>query len=203
VADEPIHGQTQIAGPAAAQDEALEKNRVRLLELIDDIPPDSDKRSDTALMRAQELIAAASFTAADLSKMLALQPRLREGCSTVLADLAAIWRVQAQLVSDIGSVFDKTGKLSEDSIVSCLFRHAASQFAREAVTSFGERLLGHCHSQPRQSLGTEIVNRAEAPKRSNLLAMIGALAVAAYAYYDTDRIGQQAIEFFTKEFELT
>jgi hypothetical protein len=35
-----------------------------------------------------------------------------------------------------------------------------------------------------------------------LLPAIGALAVAGYAYYDTEQVGQTAIEFFTKDIEF-
>jgi hypothetical protein len=78
-----------------------------------------------------------------------------------------------------------------------LFRHAAAQFARELVTGIGERLrVGRA---PAHKIGTEIVPRQ---RRSGLLPMIGAVAVAAFAYYDTDRIGQGAIEFFSKEIDL-
>jgi uncharacterized protein (DUF697 family) len=204
VADEPTSRQPFMIGrDAVGEDGALEANRARLLELIDDIPPSADKRRDNALMCARELIARASFRAADISKMLALQPESTE-CSTLLADLAAIWRVQAQLVAEIGRVFGKSGQLTEKSIISCLFRHAAAQFAREVVTGLGERLLVQCGSQrARPDAGTEIVPRVARQRSSRLLPIIGAVIVAAYAYYDTDRIGQEAIEFFTKEIELT
>jgi hypothetical protein len=185
------------------EDEALETNHARLLELIDDVPPSTDTRRNNALIRARELIAGASFRAADISKMLALEPESTEG-STLLADLTAIWRVQAQLVADIGRVFGKSGQLTEESIVSCLFRHGAAQFAREVVTGLGERWLVQCGSQrARPNTGNEIVPRVARQRSSRLLPIIGAAAVAAYAYYDTDRIGQEAIEFFTKEIELT
>jgi hypothetical protein len=35
-----------------------------------------------------------------------------------------------------------------------------------------------------------------------MLPFVGALAVAGYAYYDTDQVGQTAIEFFRNEIEF-
>jgi hypothetical protein len=35
------------------------------------------------------------------------------------------------------------------------------------------------------------------------LPAIGALAVAGYAYYDTEQVGHTAIEFFSKDMELS
>jgi hypothetical protein len=202
VIDEPISRQPPMIRPdAVREDEALEINCSGLMELTDDIPPSADK-GRTALLRARELVAGASFRAADISKLLALQPESM-GSSILLNDLAAIWRVQAQLVADIGTVFGKSGKLSEESVISCLLRHAAAQFAREVVTGIGEKLLVHRRSQqPSQSAGSEIVPRGARQRSSRLLPIMGAIAVAAYAYYDTNRLGQEAIDFFIKEIEL-
>jgi hypothetical protein len=187
---------TQTRGALVEGDETVTTRSVSVRELINDIPLSTENRTSNALLRARELIAGASRRAADLSKGLALQPE-NSACTNLFADLAAIWRVQAQLVTDIGTVFGKSGKLTEDSIIYCLFRHAAAQFACEIVTGLGERLIGE--RGPRQRRGTEIVPRQ---RSSRLLPVIGAVAVAAYAYYDTDRIGQHAIEFFSKEIDL-
>lgn len=203
MADEPISRSAPMIRPDhTREDEELETNRARLPALIDDIQPSIDKGATNALMRARELISGASFRAADISRMLALEPASTTS-PALLADLAAIWRVQAQLVGDVGRVFGQSGKLAEESIVSCLFRHAAAQFAREVATALGERLLvPRCSQRPRQNTGSEIVPRVARQKSSRLLPIIGAVAVAAYAYYDTGRIGQEAIEFFTKEIDL-
>jgi hypothetical protein len=53
-----------------------------------------------------------------------------------------------------------------------------------------------------ESIGIRIVHRVARGGLWRLLPAIGALAVAGYAYYDTDQVGQTAIEFFSKDIEL-
>ena len=50
--------------------------------------------------------------------------------------------------------------------------------------------------------GIKLVQRVARGGLWRLLPAIGALAVAAYAYYDTEQVGQTAIEFFRKDIEL-
>jgi hypothetical protein len=53
-----------------------------------------------------------------------------------------------------------------------------------------------------QGIGIRLVHRVARRGLWRLLPAIGALAVAGYAYYDTEQVGQTAIEFFSKEIEL-
>jgi hypothetical protein len=53
-----------------------------------------------------------------------------------------------------------------------------------------------------ESIGVRLVHRVARGGLWRLLPAIGALAVAGYAYYDTEQVGQTAIEFFSKEIEL-
>jgi len=111
------------------------------------------------------------------------------------------------MVADIGTVFGKKGKLTEESMIYCLFRHAAAQVVRDLVTRMGERVVVR-HASLRmaesvlESIGVRLVHRVARAGLWRLLPAIGALAVAGYAYYDTEQVGQTAIEFFSKEIEL-
>jgi len=58
-----------------------------------------------------------------------------------LPDLYAIWRVQAQLVSDIAAVYSKTVFLTKETMLFSLFRHAAAQAVRDLIVRTGERVL--------------------------------------------------------------
>jgi uncharacterized protein (DUF697 family) len=191
---------------AAQENELLEKLFTVLFKVINDIPASAEKRSSDAVLRARKLIGEASLRAAAISGALAL-PTGPLGWFTVLPDLAAIWRLQAQLVADIGAVFGKRGKLTEESIIYCLFRHAAAQAVRDLVTRMGERVVVQRVSvrmaeNVLQRIGVKLVHRVARRGLWRLLPAIGALAVAGYAYYDTDQVGQTAIEFFNKDIEF-
>ncbi|HXL09290.1 MAG TPA: hypothetical protein VN966_03640, partial [Candidatus Bathyarchaeia archaeon] len=53
-----------------------------------------------------------------------------------------------------------------------------------------------------ESIGIKIIQRVARGGLWRLLPAIGALAVAGYAYYDTEQVGQTAIEFFSKDIEF-
>jgi hypothetical protein len=191
---------------ALQERELLDKLFRILFKVIHEIPASTEKETSEALIRSRKLISEASFKAAAISGALAL-PSGPFGWFTILPDLAAIWRLQAQMVADIGGAFGKKGKLTEESMIYCLFRHAAAQVVRDLVTRMGERVVVQRGSlrvaeNVLESIGIKLVHRIARGGLWRLLPAIGALAVAAYAYYDTDQVGQTAIEFFSKDIEL-
>ena len=207
MSNEPTYMHNPIISKGAAQEnELLEKLFTILFKVINEIPSSAEKRSSDGVLRARKLTAEASLRAAAISGALAL-PTGPLGWLTILPDLAAIWRLQAQLVADIGAVFGKRGKLTEESIIYCLFRHAAAQAVRDLVTRMGERLVLQRFSlrvaeNVLHRIGVKVVHRVARRGLWRLLPAIGALAVAGYAYYDTEQVGQTAIEFFTEDIEL-
>lgn len=191
---------------AAQKIDLLEKLFTVLFKVIHEVPSSVETQSSDALLRARKLTAEASFRAAAISGALAL-PTGPLGWLTILPDLAAIWRVQAQLVADIAAVFGKRGNLTQESIIYCLFRHAAAQAVRDLVTRMGERLVVQRVSvrvsrDVLGRIGVKLVYRVGRRRLWQFLPAIGALAVAGYAYYDTEQVGQTAVEFFAKDIEF-
>jgi EcsC protein family len=191
---------------ALQERELLDKLFRILFKVIHEIPTSTEKETSEALIRSRKLISEASFKAAAISGALAL-PSGPLGWLTILPDLAAIWRLQAQMVADIGGAFGKKGKLTEESMIYCLFRHATAQVVRDLVTRMGERVVVQRGSlrvaeNVLESIGIKLIHRVARGGLWRLLPAIGALAVAGYAYYDTEQVGQTAIEFFSKDIEL-
>src|SRR5450432_2395441 len=91
-------------------------------------------------LAARKLARKAARRAAALSGTLALPPGAL-GMLTVIPDLIAIWRLQAQLVADIAGLYGKDLQLTRTHMVYCLFRHAATQLARDVVVRTGQRLV--------------------------------------------------------------
>src|SRR5262249_15311960 len=191
---------------ALQERELLDKLFRILFKVIHEIPTSTEKETSEAQMRSRKLVSDASFKAAAISGALAL-PAGPLGWLTILPDLAAIWRLQAQMVADIGAVFGKKGKLTEESMIYCLFRHAAVQVMRDLVTRMGERVIVRRASLQMaesvlEGIGIRIVHRVARGGLWRLLPAIGALAGARYAHYDTEQVGQTAIDFFSKDIEL-
>ena len=111
------------------------------------------------------------------------------------------------MVADIGAVFGKQGNLTEESMIYCLFRHATAQAMRDLVARMGERVIvqrGSLRAAENvlESIGIKLVHRVARRGLWRLLPAIGALAVASYALYDTEQVGQTAIDFFSQDMEL-
>jgi hypothetical protein len=53
-----------------------------------------------------------------------------------------------------------------------------------------------------ESIGIRLVHRVARGGLWRLLPAIGALAVAGYAYYDTEQVGQTAVEFFSRDIDF-
>ena len=181
----------------------VQRTRDALLELISRVPASSEDRVVDAATRARTLTTTAALKAATISGSLALPPGPL-GLVTVLPDLYAVWRVQAKLVSDIAAVYGQTAFLSQESMAWCLFRHAAAQAVRDVVTRIGERVVVNGTSLRALEtiltrLGVVTTQRLLQKGAACFIPMVGALGVAAYAYYDTGQVGHTAIDLFGRE----
>ena len=173
----------------------------RVVDAIEDVVmgvPKSNERSvkdpDAA---ARKLARKAATRAAALSGALALPPGVF-GMLTVLPDLVAIWRIQAQLVADIAGLYGKDMQLTRTHMLYCLFRHAASQLTRDFVVRAGERfvvrqLSGGALRSVLTSVGISVTQRVAGTAASRWLPVVGAAAVAGYAYFDTLQVAKTAV----------
>jgi len=152
------------------------------------------KPGEAALALARK----AAARAAALSGTLALPPGLL-GMLTVLPDLIAIWRIQAQMVADIAGLYGRDMQLTRTHMLYCLFRHAASHATRDFVVRAGQRFIIHQLSggalrSVLTSIGISVTQRIAGTAASRWLPIVGAAAVAAYAYYDTLQVAKTAIK---------
>ena len=158
-------------------------------DIVARVPATREGKADDPAAAARTLARKAAARAAALSGALALPPGVL-GLMTVLPDLVAIWRIQAQLVSDISGLYGKQMELTRTHMLYCLFRHAASQLARDVAVRAGERLVIRQLSSGAlrsvlSSIGISVTQRIAGTAASRWLPIVGAAAVAGYAYFDT------------------
>ena len=178
----------------------------KLLDVIVHVPATAEPASETPKARCRAIIRGAALKTAGTSGTLALPPG-PWGMLTVLPDLVAIWKIQAQMVADIAGAYGQTAVLSQEQMLYCLFRQTASQAVRDLVVRIGDRLairrapLRVIQRALRQ-IGLKMAQRLAGRTVSRWLPVVGALGVAAYAYRDTMRVGHTAIELFSSEVAL-
>jgi uncharacterized protein (DUF697 family) len=161
------------------------------------VPASREHAVDAPGAAARALARKAAARAAALSGALALPPGLL-GMLTVLPDLLAIWRIQAQMVSDIAGLYGKDLQLTRSHMLYCLFRHAASHVTRDVVVRAGQRfvvrqLSGGALRSLLTSIGISVTQRIAGTAASRWVPVLGAAAVATYAYFDTLQVAKTAM----------
>ncbi len=164
---------------------------------VSHVPASRERAAQQPALAARNLARKAARRAAALSGALALPPGAL-GMLTVIPDLIAIWRIQAQMVADIAGLYGRELQLTRSHMVYCLFRHAATQLARDVAVRTGERLVFRQLSAGAMrsvlnSVGFNVTQRIAGTAASRWLPVVGAAAVAGYAYYDTMQVAKTAI----------
>ena len=188
--------------------EPVEQSRVTraILDFVSQIPDSRIGGAKDPQAEARRLASRAAQRAALTSGSLALPPGPL-GWLTILPELIAIWKIQAQMVSDIAAAYGKHAELGREQMLWCLFRHTAAQAFRDLVVRMGDRLLFRRMSyavaeRVAKRIGTSITQRAVGKGISRWLPIVGALGVGAYAYYDTGQVAKTAIEMFSGEIDI-
>jgi hypothetical protein len=181
----------------------LDQLVLKLLEVIVHVPTTSEPASQTPEVRCRAIIRKAAIKTAGTSGTLALPPGPL-GMLTVLPDLVTVWKIQAQMVADMAAAYGKTAVLSQEQMLYCLFQHTATQTVRDIVVRMGDRALIRraplrVIQRALRPIGLKMAQRLAGRTISRWLPVVGAMGVAAYAYRDTMRVGQTAIDLFSRE----
>jgi len=183
--------------------EPVEHSRVTraILDFVSQVPPSKVGNSKDPAAEARQLANRAAQRAALTAGSLALPPGPL-GWLTLLPELIAIWKIQAQMVSDIAAAYGRNASLGREQMLWCLFRHTAAQAFRDLVVQMGDRLVFRRMSyavaqRVAKQIGVRLTRRTLSEGISRWLPVIGALGVGAYAYYDTGQVASTAIALFS------
>lgn len=171
-----------------------------ILDVIGRIPATDENKAKTPEERARAIASAAANRAALAAGTLALPPGPL-GWMTILPELAAIWRIQRQMVADIAGAFGASADLTRSHMLYCLFRHAAAQAVRDIGVQVGARLLIQdiplrAIEKIAAKIGVSVSRRLAGRGIARWLPVVGALGVAGYAWYDTAQVARTAITLF-------
>lgn len=195
-------GLAKVANQAGIADRVSEA----IMNLISAVPSSSETNSATPDARAKLLARNAARTSASISGGAALAPGPL-GMLTLLPDIIGVWKVQAQMVADIAGAYGKTATLTRQHMVYCLFKHSTAQLLRDVIVREGARyLVLPVTLQMMRSLvskiGVNVGERTFGKAIARYASVVGAVGVGAYAYYDTKKVAQTAIELFSSEMAM-
>ena len=137
-----------------------------ILGVIGQVPNTDEPKSPDPGTRARAIASRAAMKAALTAGSLALPPGPL-GWLTVLPELLAVWKLQAQMVADIAGIYDKNAYLTREQMIYCLFRHTAAQAVRDLVVRVGERIwfkgcpLAQCRRSHARSVSVSPGARSE------------------------------------------
>lgn len=177
-----------------------------ILGLVLRIPASNEHQVELPEVRARALGRSAARQASLMAGTLALPPGFL-GWLTVLPELVGVWKLQAQMVSDIAAVYGRKATLGREQMIYCLFKHVSAQLFRDVVVQVGERYLvqaatlGFMQSAAR-TLGIKVTQRVIGKGASRLVPLLGAVGVSAYAYFDTTQVARTASDLFAHEITL-
>lgn len=165
--------------------------------------PDSKEtmlKGDRAEARVKELLDSASWKAAAISGGLSL-PGGAIGIATIVPDLVATWRIQAQLVADIAAVYGRSEDLTREELFYCLFNYGRQSPLKDLLIRTGERLVVRKTSarlleQLSEKVGLRLARRLLGEGFARLLPLVGAITVARYSRQDTRLVGVNARDLF-------
>ena len=171
-----------------------------MFELITDIPESLHAPTENSDEKINKLIRQAAVKASLVSATLSV-PAGVTGVLTSIPDIAAIWRIQAQLVSDIAATYGKFAQLSREAMVWCLFRHSAAQLVRDIAVRTGSRIVVQKVSFAvletlLKKIGLKVSTKFLGRAALRAIPAIGALGNGAYSFYDTTEVGKTAAAYF-------
>jgi len=173
------------------------------MDLVLHVPASTEHAVVHPAERAHAIARKAARTASVVSGSMSLPPGFL-GWLTVLPELVGVWKLQAQMVSDIASVYGKSKTLGREQMVYCLFKHVSAQLFRDVVVRVGERFVIRQTSLKvlqslAQQLGVQISKAVISKSASRFVPLLGAVGVGAYAYFDTLQVAKTAVELFEQE----
>ncbi|WP_233839974.1 EcsC family protein [Dyella sp. 2HG41-7] len=185
------------------QDDASNRVTRAILDFISQIPDSKVHTQGDPDVEARRLTQRAAKRAALTAGTLALPPGPL-GWLTILPELISIWKIQAQLVSDIAAAYGKHAELGREQMLWCLFRHTSAQAFRDLVVRLGDRLIFRRVSygvieRIAKQIGVKVTQRALGEGLSRWMPVIGAIGVGGYAYYDTRQVAATAIAMLKSE----
>jgi hypothetical protein len=177
-----------------------------ILKFIGHIPSTSEIQTENPADRARAIANRAALKAAAAAGASALPPGPLAWI-TILPELVAVWKIQAQMVADLAGTYGKTAYLTQGQMIYCLFRHGAAMAVRDIVVRVGDRYLVKRVTQralqaAAKKIGIRVTQKAAAKGLSRWIPVVGALGVGGYAYYDTAQVAKTAIELFESEISL-
>src|SRR5688572_20760656 len=167
--------------PARRRSAAADSRIVEaILELLATVPSTDRHQETTPGHVARQISRRAAAKAAVIAGSLAMPPGPL-GWLTIAPELLAVWKIQAQMVSDFAGIYGKAATLTKEHMVYCLFRHTAAQLLRDVAVRVAQRSAGGSIACMQDSCATSCDDTT--PQGAPMKKRTKAIAAIAIAFY--------------------
>lgn len=196
----------KVQAPVKRSPQTVEQIANAIVAFVSEVPATTQRKRKDPESAARVTANRAAAKTALSAGTLALPPG-PIGWLTILPEMMVVWKIQAQVVSDIAAIYGKKSTLTREQMLYCLFRPTAAQAVRDLVVRVGQRVFVRRTSlRVVQSIaariGIIVTQRSIGKAASRLVPIVGAVGVGGYAYYDTAQVAKTAMELFAKEIDV-
>ncbi|MBK6322734.1 MAG: hypothetical protein IPF38_11230 [Burkholderiales bacterium] len=173
-----------------------------VLAVVLQVPDSTERMGEHPAERAHAIARSAARAASVLSGSLSLPPGIFAWL-TIVPELVGVWKLQAQMVSDIAAVYGQQKTLGREQMLYCLFKHVSAQLLRDVAVRVGERVVIQQTSvttlqKIAQQIRVQVSKRVLSKRSARFIPLLGAVSVGAYAYFDTLQVAKNATELFDR-----
>lgn len=164
-------------------------------------PPSATLAPGTSPEAMPALVKKASAQTASISATLALPGGLT-GVLTLVPEIYSIWRIQAQLISNIAYINGKATLVSREQMLWCMFRQMGYGLVKEFVFQRGsvfvvKKMQDQAFQKALQKLGLAMLSKQSVRFAGKIIPLLGSVSAGTLSYYDTRRTAQRAIELYS------
>ncbi len=177
-----------------------------LTQVISQVPEPrlSGSPSDEDYIR--KLIKHSALKSSSVSAALAV-PGGVVGLVSALPDIAMVWRIQSQLISNIAAAHGKSAQVTREQMLWCMFRQMAVGVMKEVIVQQGSQYLVRTMSDKALKsilgkVGHGIVRSQGSRAMGKVVPLLGSVSAGALTYYDTWRVGRNAHRLYSGELIL-
>ncbi|PJZ84430.1 hypothetical protein [Leptospira harrisiae] len=151
----------------------------------------------------RELVQNASFKSGLISATCSLPPGPL-GILSILPELLFMYRIQGHLILDIAALYGKEVQVTKELLLYCLFKHGGAHVFRKIIKESSLKILirpttVRVFQTMLEKLGLLITKSIIRKQFARWIPIGGAVVTGTFAYYDTKRVGQTAMDLFSKE----
>ncbi|MCG6140210.1 hypothetical protein EHQ23_02150 [Leptospira bourretii] len=151
----------------------------------------------------RELVQNASFKSGLVSATCSLPPGPL-GILSILPELLFMYRIQGHLILDIAALYGKEVQVTKELLLYCLFKHGGAHVFRKIIEESSLKILirpttVRVFQTMLEKLGLLISKSIIRKQFARWIPIGGAVVTGTFAYYDTKRVGQTAMDLFSKE----